>query len=95
MSEPPLRVMLVDDHQVVRDGIKLLLTDITDVVVCAEASSAREAVAVAAQALPDVIVMDVRLSDGSERRPAELAARTRSRVRRRRQGREQRRRRRR
>jgi two-component system, NarL family, response regulator DevR len=65
MSEPPLRVMLVDDHQVVRDGIKLLLTDITDVVVCAEASSAREAVAVAAQALPDVIVMDVRLQDGS------------------------------
>jgi DNA-binding NarL/FixJ family response regulator len=65
MSEPPLRVMLVDDHEVVRDGIKLLLADITDVVVCAEASSARQAVAVAAQALPDVIVMDVRLSDGS------------------------------
>ena len=65
MSAPPLRVMLVDDHQVVRDGIKLLLNDIEDVVVCAEASSAREAVAVAAQALPDVIVMDVRLSDGS------------------------------
>ena len=65
MTEPPLRVMLVDDHQVVRDGIKLLLSDTTDVVVCAEASSAREAVAVAAQALPDVIVMDVRLSAGS------------------------------
>ncbi|HSO52618.1 MAG TPA: response regulator [Actinomycetes bacterium] len=62
MSEPPLRVMLVDDHQVVRDGIKLLLADTTDVIVCAEASSVREAVAVAAQALPDVIVMDVRLS---------------------------------
>jgi two-component system response regulator DevR len=54
--------MLVDDHEVVRDGIKLLLADTEDVVVCAEASSAREAVAVAAQALPDVIVMDVRLS---------------------------------
>ena len=65
MSEPPLRVMLVDDHQVVRDGIKLLLNDVDDVVVCAEASSAREAVAVATQALPDVIVMDIRLSDGS------------------------------
>jgi two-component system, NarL family, response regulator DevR len=65
MSAPPLRVMLVDDHQVVRDGIKLLLNDTEDVVVCAEASSAREAVAVAAQTLPDVIVMDVRLSDGS------------------------------
>jgi two-component system response regulator DevR len=65
MSTPPLRVMLVDDHQVVRDGIKLLLADTEDVVVCAEASSAREAVAVAGRALPDVIVMDVRLSDGS------------------------------
>ncbi len=65
MSTPPLRVMVVDDHQVVRDGIKLLLADTDDVVVCAEASSAREAVAVAARALPDVIVMDVRLQDGS------------------------------
>jgi two-component system, NarL family, response regulator DevR len=65
MSAPPLRVMLVDDHQVVRDGIRLLLNQAEDVVVCAEASSAREAVAVAAQALPDVIVMDVRLQDGS------------------------------
>jgi two-component system, NarL family, response regulator DevR len=65
MSAPPLRVMLVDDHQVVRDGIKLLLADTPDIVVCAEAASARDAVAVAAHALPDVIVMDVRLSDGS------------------------------
>ena len=65
MSAPPLRVMLVDDHEVVRDGIRLLLNQAEDVVVCAEASSTREAVAVAASALPDVIVMDVRLSDGS------------------------------
>jgi two-component system, NarL family, response regulator DevR len=65
MSTPPLRVMLVDDHEVVRDGIRLLLNDAEDVVVCAEAGSVREAVAVAAHALPDVIVMDVRLQDGS------------------------------
>jgi two-component system, NarL family, response regulator DevR len=65
MSAPPLRVLVVDDHQVVRDGIRLLLNQAEDVVVCAEASSARDAVAVAAQALPNVIVMDVRLSDGS------------------------------
>jgi two-component system, NarL family, response regulator DevR len=65
MSAPPLRVMLVDDHQVVREGIKLLLADTPDVVVCAEASTARQAVATASQALPDVIVMDVRLQDGS------------------------------
>ncbi|HET6813197.1 MAG TPA: hypothetical protein VFJ69_04210 [Actinomycetota bacterium] len=54
MSAPPLRVMLVDDHEVVRDGIKLLLADTTDVVICAEASSAREAVAVAALLDPAV-----------------------------------------
>jgi PleD family two-component response regulator len=39
MSAPPLRVMLVDDHQVVRDGIRLLLNEATDVVICAEAAA--------------------------------------------------------
>ena len=48
MGAPPLRVMLVDDHQVVRDGIKLLLADTPEVVVCAEAATARDAVAGAA-----------------------------------------------
>jgi two-component system, NarL family, response regulator DevR len=61
----PLRVMLVDDHVVVRDGIKSLLEATDDLVVCGEAGSAREAVAVADRALPDVVVMDVRLQDGS------------------------------
>jgi two-component system, NarL family, response regulator DevR len=65
MSTPPLRVMLVDDHEVVRDGIKLLLNDAPDVVVCAEAGSVRQAVTTADRVLPDVIVMDVRLQDGS------------------------------
>ena len=65
MSAPPLRVMLVDDHEVVRDGIRALLAGSQDVVVCAEAGSVREAVAEAERALPDVIGMDVRLSDGS------------------------------
>ena len=37
-STPPLRVMLVDDHEVVRDGIKALLAPNDDIVVCAEAS---------------------------------------------------------
>jgi two-component system, NarL family, response regulator DevR len=61
----PLRVMLVDDHEVVRGGIRALLDAADDLVVCAEAASAREAVEVAERALPDVIVMDVRLQDGS------------------------------
>jgi two-component system response regulator DevR len=65
MTAQLLRVMLVDDHVVVRDGIKSLLEATEDLVVCAEAGSVREAVAVAERALPDVIVMDVRLQDGS------------------------------
>jgi two-component system, NarL family, response regulator DevR len=60
-----LRVMLVDDHEVVRGGIRALLEAADDIVVCAEAGSAREAVATADRALPDVIVMDVKLQDGS------------------------------
>jgi two-component system, NarL family, response regulator DevR len=65
MAAPPLRVMLVDDHEVVRDGIKALLAAADDIVVCAEAGGVREAVAEAERALPDVVVMDVRLTDGS------------------------------
>jgi two-component system response regulator DevR len=65
MDGPPLRVMLVDDHEVVRDGIRALLDGTDDIVVCAEAGSVRAAVAEAERALPDVIVMDVRLQDGS------------------------------
>jgi DNA-binding NarL/FixJ family response regulator len=57
--------MLVDDHEVVRSGIKALLADTDDIVVTAEACSVRDAVTVAERTAPDVVVMDVRLSDGS------------------------------
>jgi DNA-binding NarL/FixJ family response regulator len=60
-----LRVMLVDDHEVVRGGIRALLEAADDIVVCAEAASAREAVDLAERALRDVVVMDVKLEDGS------------------------------
>ena len=65
MDEPPLRVMLVDDHEVVRGGIRAMLQATDDIVVTAEAASVREAIDEAARARPDVIVMDVRLTDGS------------------------------
>jgi two-component system, NarL family, response regulator DevR len=61
----PLRVLLVDDHEVVRDGIRALLSGVDDIVVAAEAGSVGEAVAVAERTQPDVVVMDVRLPDGS------------------------------
>jgi two-component system, NarL family, response regulator DevR len=69
METPPaghrLRVMLVDDHEVVRNGIKSLLHATDDIAVVAEAATAADAVKFAEAARPDVIVMDVRLADGS------------------------------
>ena len=62
---PPLRVMLVDDHEIVRNGIKAMLKATDDVIVTAEASTVREAIDEAERARPDVVVMDVRLIDGS------------------------------
>src|SRR5436190_4491888 len=62
---PPLRVMLVDDHEVVRSGIRAMLQATEDIVVTAEAGSVREAIDEAERSRPDVVVMDVRLIDGS------------------------------
>ncbi|HKZ75117.1 MAG TPA: response regulator transcription factor, partial [Actinomycetota bacterium] len=62
---PPLRVLLVDDHEVVRSGVKALLQATDDIVVTGEAGTVREAVDEADRTRPDVVVMDVRLADGS------------------------------
>jgi two-component system response regulator DevR len=60
-----LRVMLVDDHEVVRKGLRFLIESADDLEVVAEAASVAEAVRQAHQSQPDVVVMDVRLPDGS------------------------------
>jgi DNA-binding NarL/FixJ family response regulator len=60
-----IRVMLVDDHEIVRQGLRSLLDRREHLQVVAEASSVAEAVAEAARVSPDVIVMDVRLPDGT------------------------------
>jgi DNA-binding NarL/FixJ family response regulator len=57
--------MLVDDHEIVRDGIRAMLESQDDIVVTSEAGSVRDAIDEAARTRPDVIVMDVRLTDGS------------------------------
>jgi two-component system, NarL family, response regulator DevR len=64
-KRPPLRVMLVDDHEVVRDGIRAMLASEDDIFVTSEAGTVREAVDEADRTRPDVVVMDVRLADGS------------------------------
>jgi two-component system, NarL family, response regulator DevR len=63
-GDQPIRVMLVDDHEVVRQGLKAMI-EAEGMIVIAEAAGVREAVERAAVTRPDVIVMDVRLVDGS------------------------------
>src|SRR5712692_6029174 len=65
MSTLPLRVMIVDDHEVVRNGVKALLEEAGGMSVAGEAATVREAIERAEWARPDVVVMDVRLADGS------------------------------
>lgn len=55
------RILLVDDHEVVRVGLKTLLERHPEYEVVGEAASAREAVEKTANLLPDVVVMDIRL----------------------------------
>lgn len=58
-------VLLVDDHEIVRHGLRTLLDDHDDLAVVAEAATAAEAVQRAATFEPDVVVLDVRLPDES------------------------------
>ena len=60
-----LRVMLVDDHEVVRQGLRALLEAEGDIEVVAEAENGPTAVSLASAHRPDVVVMDVRMPGGS------------------------------
>lgn len=59
-----VRVLLVDDHNIVRDGLKLLLQLNEQVLVCGEAGSINEALEVIPKSKPDVILLDFKLPDG-------------------------------
>ncbi|HEX7766882.1 MAG TPA: response regulator transcription factor [Nitrospira sp.] len=60
-----VRLLLVDDHEVVRVGLRTVLTQHEHVTVVGESSTVADAVRDAARLKPDVILMDVRLPDGS------------------------------
>lgn len=60
----PIQVLLVDDHELVRRGLRDLLGDEPDIEVVAEAGSVEEALVVAMHVEPEVAVVDVRLGDG-------------------------------
>jgi len=61
--EARIRLLVVDDHPVVCEGVSLLVHSSTDIVVTGSARSAEEAVAVARQTRPDVVLLDLRLPD--------------------------------
>ncbi|GAA2895637.1 response regulator transcription factor [Streptomyces mexicanus] len=61
---PPVRVFLLDDHEVVRRGVHDLLNDEPDIEVVGEAGTAEQALVRVPALRPDVAVLDVRLPDG-------------------------------
>jgi two-component system, NarL family, response regulator DevR len=65
MSKPCIRLLLVDNHQIVRIGLATLFRTVPHFLVIGEAGTVAEAVAQARQCAPDVVLMDVRLPDGS------------------------------
>ncbi len=63
--KPKIRLMVVDDHEVVRLGLSALFRQTSGIEVVAEAGSVAAAVKGAAQHRPDVVLMDLRLPDGT------------------------------
>jgi len=60
-----IRVLICDDHEVVREGLRGLISRQRGMSVVGEAGTVAEAVEAADRATPDVVIMDVRLPDGS------------------------------
>lgn len=58
-----LRILLADDHQIFRDGLKALIDQQTHLNVVAEASTGRSAITLASQVLPDIVIMDITMPD--------------------------------
>ncbi|MER5194410.1 response regulator [Streptomyces sp. NPDC002755] len=64
MSGVPLRLLVADDHAVVRAGLRALLEGEPDLEVAAEAGSGEDAVRLAARLAPDLVLMDLRFGSG-------------------------------
>lgn len=64
-SDRPLKVLIVDDHDIVRKGLLMLISRHADLEVVGEAGTAAEALEKARDLSPDVVVLDIRLPDAS------------------------------
>ena len=64
----PARLVLVDDHELARDGLQDILTDVPDVEIVGEAADGREAIELCRRVRPDLVLMDLRMPrmDGLE-----------------------------
>ena len=65
MTDPAIRVLIVEDHQVVAEGLSALLNDQPDITVVGSATSVADSVARVVELNPDVVVLDFRLADGT------------------------------
>jgi two-component system, NarL family, response regulator len=63
MTNTSLRILLADDHPILREGLALILDNQADMTVVGEASNGREAVEVFSQLQPDVTLMDLRMPE--------------------------------
>jgi len=63
MTETDIRVVVADDHPVVRDGLSALLASVPSITVAGVASTGREAVRTAVTLRPDVLVMDIQMPE--------------------------------
>ena len=61
MSSEPLRILIADDHLLFRDGLRALLKAAPDTELVGEATTGEEAVALAAELQPDVVLMDIQM----------------------------------
>jgi DNA-binding NarL/FixJ family response regulator len=64
-GDVPIRVMVVEDHQVVTDGLVALLSSQPDIAMVGTAGSVAESVAQALKLAPDILLLDYRLPDGT------------------------------
>ncbi len=62
-SDTMIRILLADDHKIVRDGLRSLIEDQSHMTVVGEAENGRAAIELTAELLPDIILMDVGMPD--------------------------------